>query len=134
MGLRQQLGLSTNAPCTTDSEAHEVSLPTRYFDRSALAFCSILAFTYNGRFSSGSFCSRLGGPAPLEDDFLHGSPQLWCFWQRESLILGFWLFVLISDLCDFLLLVFALAIKVGTLGVHMLSLISVLFFGTFITF
>ena len=29
----------------------------------------------------------------------------------------------------FLLLVFALAIKVGTLGVHLLSLISVLFFG-----
>ena len=129
MGLWQQLGLSANAPCSTDSEAHEVSLPTRYFDRSALAFCSILAFTYNGQFSSGSFCTRLGGPAPLEDDFLHGSSQLWCFWQRESLILWFWLFVLISDLCDFLLLVFALAIEVGTLGVHLLSLITVFFWG-----
>ena len=48
--LRQQLGLSTTSPCSADSEAYEVLLRTRYFDR------SVLAFTYNGRFSSGSFC------------------------------------------------------------------------------
>ena len=51
------------------------------------------------------------------------------FLAERILILGCWLFVLISYLCGFLLLVFALAIKVGTLGVHLLSLISVLFFG-----
>ena len=56
LGLRQQLGLSATSPCSADSEAHAVLLRARYFDRSALAFCSILAFTYNGRFSSGSFC------------------------------------------------------------------------------
>ena len=50
-------------------------------------------------------------------------------------MLRFWLFVLISDLRGFLLLVFAPAIKVGVLSVHLLSLVSVLFFGgTFINF
>ena len=43
--------------------------------------------------------------------------------------MGFWLFVLIADLRGFLLLVFALAIKVGALSVHLLSLVSVSFFG-----
>ena len=56
LGLRQQLGLSSTSPCSADSEAHAVLLRARYFDRPALAFCSILAFTYNGRVSSGSFC------------------------------------------------------------------------------
>ena len=51
------------------------------------------------------------------------------FLAERILILGFWLFVLISDLRGFLLLVFALAIKVGALSVHLLSLVSVLFFG-----
>ena len=51
------------------------------------------------------------------------------------LILKFWLFVLISDLCGFLLLVFALSIKVGALSVQLLSLVSVLVLGgTFIIF
>ena len=49
-------GFVRHLPCSADSEVHEVLLHTRYFDSSALAFCSILAFTYNGRFSSGSFC------------------------------------------------------------------------------
>ena len=48
--------LSATSPCSADSEAHAVLLRSRYFDRSALAFCSILAFNYNRRFSSGSFC------------------------------------------------------------------------------
>ena len=52
VGLRQQLGLSTTSPSVlfrvVDSEAHEVLLRPRYFDHSALAFCSILAFSYNG--------------------------------------------------------------------------------------
>ena len=57
------------------------------------------------------------------------------FLAERILILGFWLFVLISDLRGFLLLVFALAIKVGALSVQLLSLVSVLFFGgTFIIF
>ena len=50
------------------------------------------------------------------------------FLAERILILGFWLFVLIADLRGFLLLVFALAIKVGPLSVHLLSLVSVLFF------
>ena len=49
------------------------------------------------------------------------------FLAEIILILGFWLFVLISDLRGFLLLVFALAIKVGALSVHLLSWVSVLF-------
>ena len=57
------------------------------------------------------------------------------FLAERILILGFWLFVLISDLRGFLLLVFALAIKVGALSVQLLSLVSVLFLGgTFIIF
>ena len=56
MGLRQQLGLSATSPCSSDSEAHAVLLRARYFAPSPLAFCSILAFIYNGRFTSGSFC------------------------------------------------------------------------------
>ena len=57
------------------------------------------------------------------------------FLAERILILGFWLFVLIADLHGFLLLVFALAIKVGALSVHLLSLVSVIFFGgTFIVF
>ena len=51
------------------------------------------------------------------------------FLAERILILGFWLFVLISDLRGFLLLVFALAIKVGVLNVHLLSLVSGLFLG-----
>ena len=47
-------------------------------------------------------------------------------------MLRFWLFVLISDLRGFLLLVFAPAIKVGVLSVHLLSLSSVLFFGGYL--
>ena len=50
------------------------------------------------------------------------------FLAERILILGFWLFVLIADLRGFLLLVFALAIKVGALSVHLLSLVSVSFF------
>jgi len=46
---------------------------------------------------------------------------------ERILILGFWLFVLILDLRGFLLLVFAQAIKVGALSVHLLSWVSVLF-------
>ena len=49
------------------------------------------------------------------------------FLEERTLILGFWLFVWISDLHGFLLLVFALAIKVSALSVHLLSLVSVLF-------
>ena len=57
------------------------------------------------------------------------------FFAERILILGFGLFVLISDLRGFLLLVFALAIKVGALSVHLLSMVSVLcFLGTFIFF
>ena len=57
------------------------------------------------------------------------------FLAERILMLRFWLFVLISDLRGFLLLVFAPAIKVGVLSVHLLSLVSVLFFGgTFINF
>ena len=57
------------------------------------------------------------------------------FLAEKILILGFWLFVLISDLRGILLLVFVLAIKVGTLSVHLLSLVSVLFLGgTFLIF
>ena len=51
------------------------------------------------------------------------------FLAERILILGFWLFVLISDLRGFLLLVFALAIKVGALSVQLLSLVSVFFGG-----
>ena len=47
------------------------------------------------------------------------------------LILGFWLFVLISDLRGFLLLVFALATKVGAVSVHLLSCVSALFYFIF---
>ena len=54
------------------------------------------------------------------------------FLAERILILGFWLFVLISDLRGFLLLVFALAIKVGALSVQLLSLVSVLFFGGYL--
>ena len=43
------------------------------------------------------------------------------FLAERILILGFWLFVLIADLRGFLLLVFALAIKVGALSVHLLT-------------
>ena len=53
---------------------------------------------------------------------------------RENVNLGFWLFVLISDLRGFLLLVFALAIKVAALSVHLLSLVSVLFLFLFFFF
>ena len=49
------------------------------------------------------------------------------FLAERILILGFWLFVLILDLRGFLSLVFALAIKVGALSVHLLSWVSVLF-------
>ena len=56
------------------------------------------------------------------------------FLAERILILGFWLFVLISDVRGFVLLVFALAIKVGALSVHLLSLVSVLFFGYFYNF
>ena len=45
------------------------------------------------------------------------------FSAERILILGFWLFVLISDLRGFLLLVFALAIKGGALSVQLLSLV-----------
>ena len=43
------------------------------------------------------------------------------FLPERILILGFWLFVLISDLRGFLLLFFALAIKVLALSVHLPS-------------
>ena len=54
------------------------------------------------------------------------------FLAEIILILGFWLFVLISELRGFLLLVFALAIKVGALSVHLLSWVSVLFSFSFL--
>ena len=50
------------------------------------------------------------------------------FLAERILILGFWLFVLISDLRGFLSLDFAIAIKVGALSVHLLCWVSVLFF------
>ena len=53
------------------------------------------------------------------------------FLAEGILILGFWLFVLISDLRGFLLLAFALAIKVGAVSVHLLSWVSVLFINFF---
>ena len=57
------------------------------------------------------------------------------FFAERILILGFGLFVLISVLRGFLLLVFALTIKVGALSVHLLSMVSVLCFsGAFIIF
>ena len=54
------------------------------------------------------------------------------FLAERILILAFWLFVLISDLRGFLLLVFVLAIKVGALSVQLLSLVSVLFWGGYL--
>ena len=80
----QGRGTSTTLPCSSDSEAHAVLLRARYFDRSPLAFCSILTFTYNGRFSSGSFCRRLDGPAPLKTTFCMGRHSSGVF-GRENL-------------------------------------------------